>query len=223
MPSLAVHSRAIGAAFRPRPAHPAPPAAAADAPRRLAVADRKWDALLVCVAIYLLTAVGRVHQLFTVVGLLHPAIVSGIAAIILFLASTRADRQMRLVMITPIRLLVLFLAWMTLSMVGAIVLGNSFALVVNNFLKTVVMSIIVASAVRGVRDVERLAFVYLLSATVYAAIVIMRFDPNSATGRLGDLYYYDVNDFATFVVTSLPIGLYFMHASRRSLGRLFAV
>jgi O-antigen ligase len=185
--------------------------------------DRKWDPLLVFVAIYLLTVVGRVHQLFTVVGLVRPAIVAGLGAIILFILDTRVDRQLRLVMIRPVRFLLLFLGWMTLSMTVALVIGNSFALVVNNFVKTVVMSIIVAAAIRGVRDVERLALVYLASVTIYSAIVVAVFDPNSATGRLGDLYYYDVNDFATLVVTALPIGLYFFHASRRGIGRVAAV
>jgi len=31
--------------------------------------------------------------------------------------------------------------------------------------------------------------------------------------RLGHLYYYDANDFATFVVTAVPFGVHFLHTA----------
>src|SRR6185503_10555709 len=39
---------------------------------------------------------------------------------------------------------------------------------------------------------------------------------------LGHLYYYDANDFATYIVTALPLGIYFLHAGRSIAVRLFA-
>jgi O-antigen ligase len=183
--------------------------------------DRSWDALLVCTAIYILTAVGRIHQLFPVIDLVRPAILAGVLAIVLYLMDSREDRRLRHLALRPVKYLVALFIWMTLSMCVALVLGNSFDLVVNNFLKTAVMFLIVAGAVRGVRDVERLALVYLVSATLYAAVVIFRFDVG-ADGRLGHLYYYDANDFATFAVTAIPLALYFLHASRGWAGRALA-
>ena len=53
---------------------------------------------------------------------------------------------------------------------------NSFDLVINNFLKTLVMFFVVAGSVRGPRDIERLLWIYFLSATLYAAVVLTRFD-----------------------------------------------
>jgi O-antigen ligase len=53
--------------------------------------------------------------------------------------------------------------------------------------------------------------------------VISRFDLGSGdTWRLGRLYYYDANDFATFVVTAMPFALYFLHTPRQIFVRLFA-
>src|SRR5688500_15795686 len=46
--------------------------------------DRRWDLLLVCVAGYILTAVGRIHQLFPVLEIFRPAILTGGAAIVLY-------------------------------------------------------------------------------------------------------------------------------------------
>jgi O-antigen ligase len=188
--------------------------------------DRQWDALLVCAAIYLLMAVGRVHQLFPVVNLVRPAILAGAGAILLYLVDKRTDRRLELVLTTPMQWLLAFLGWMTLSMMAALVITNSFELVINNFMKTVIMSFVIAGAVRGVRDVERMALAYFASATIYATVVLLMFSASgygSDAGRLGDLFYYDANDFATFVVTAMPLGLYFLHGSRTKIGQMLAM
>ena len=46
---------------------------------------RHWDLLLVCVAVYLAAAVGRLHQLFPALLPLKPALVSAALAVGLFL------------------------------------------------------------------------------------------------------------------------------------------
>ena len=43
------------------------------------------------------------------------------------------------------------------------------------------MFVVVAGTVRGIRDVERLTLVYLIGATVYASVVLSRFDLGAAT------------------------------------------
>jgi len=63
----------------------------------------------------------------------------------------------------------------------------------------------------------------LSSAVLYTIVVMMRFDlGNGNDWRLGRLYYYDANDFATYVVTAMPFGVYFAHASKRLMGRMIA-
>ena len=186
-------------------------------------ADLRWDPLLIAVAGYLLTAVGRVHQLFPVLDLIRPATVCGLLALVCYASDRQAARRFNDVFVRPTKYLAAFLVWMTLSVPGALVVGTSLDVVFGNFLKTALMYVVVVGAVRGPRDVERLAMVYLFSATLYAAVVISRFDLGSGDSwRLGHLYYYDANDFATFVVTALPFGLYFLHAGRRLSTRLFA-
>jgi O-antigen ligase len=115
------------------------------------------------------------------------------------------------------------LFWMCLSVPVALRPGNSFMLVFDNFAKTALMSLIAAGTVRGPRDVERLALTYFGAAVLYAAVVIVRFDVGSGDDwRLGHLYYYDSNDFATFAVTAMPFGLYFTHAGRRRIVKIAA-
>ena len=75
--------------------------------------------------------------------------------------------------------LMVFFVWMILSVPGGINRGYSFDLVFGNFIKTVLMYFVIAGAVRGGRDVERLAAVYLLGAALYAGVVLLRFDVGS--------------------------------------------
>jgi putative inorganic carbon (hco3(-)) transporter len=202
-----------------RPAGPAR-AAALRVARAAEVADARWDVLLVCVAAYLLTSVGRVHQLFPALEALHPAALTGALAIGLYLFDQRPERKAARLLVPTTKYLVALLALMMLSVPGALSQGNSFELVFGNFVKTVLMYLVVVGAVRGLRDVERLGAVYLVAATVYAAVVLSRFDLGAGDAwRLGRLYYYDANDFATFTVTAVPLGIYFLHAARGRLLR----
>jgi O-antigen ligase len=187
-------------------------------------ADATWDWLLGAVAVYILTAIGRIHQVFPFIELLHPAIIAGAAAVVLYLHDASRVRHAGLLWVPTTKWLVALLFWMVLSMTGALVLGTSFDLVFGNFIKTVLMYGLIAGAVRGGRDIERLAAVYLVAVAVYACVVLMRFDVGEGSDwRLGHLYYYDANDFATLAVTAMPFGLYFAHRGRSGPGRFLAI
>ncbi|HSB60852.1 MAG TPA: O-antigen ligase family protein [Vicinamibacteria bacterium] len=207
----------------PRPVAPAPGARLLRPPAPAGQPDRRWDALLVCVAGYLLTSVGRVHQLFPVLEAVRPAMLTGLLAIAMYSIDRREDRRLERVWVPATRWLLALVLWMVLSVPGALVIGASFELVFGNFVKTALMCVVVAGSVRGLRDVERLAAAYLLGAGLYAGVVVLRFDLGGGESwRLGRLYYYDANDLATFLVTALPFGLYFLHTARRAWGRLLA-
>jgi putative inorganic carbon (HCO3(-)) transporter len=186
--------------------------------------DERWDPLLLSVAGYILTAVGRVHQLFPVLELLHVAVMTGLLAISLLLFDARDERQSRSLLVPTTRLLAALVFWMMVSIPNALNVSNSFDLVVNNFVKTALMLLVIAASVRSLRDVERLAFVYLTGAVLYSTVVMTRFDLGGGDAwRLGHLYYYDANDYATFTVTALPLGIHFVHAGRTRRIRLFAL
>ena len=197
---------------------------AASSVRSAVAPDANWDLGIACVAGYILTAVGRVHQLFPPLELLHPAIVTGFFAIALYAMDRRSDRRLRLVWVDTTKWLMALFIWMVLLVPGALVLGSSFNLVFGNFIKTVLMFVVIAGSVRGGLDIERLAAAYLLGAALYAGVVLVRFDIGDGTDwRLGHLYYYDANDFATFAITAIPFGLYFAHRRRKSVPRPLAV
>jgi putative inorganic carbon (hco3(-)) transporter len=182
--------------------------------RALVRPDAHWDALLVCLAGYILVAVGRVHQVFPAVDVIRPVTVTGLLALAFYAFDQRRDRRLALFSDKTSRWLLMLLGWMALALPTSLVLGESFDLVFGNFIKTVAIFFVVVGAVRGGRDLERLAGAYLFGAVVYAAVVLVRFDVGESDWRLGHLYYYDANDFATFAVTAMPIAIYFAHRGR---------
>ena len=177
--------------------------------------DLRWDPLLVCVAGFTLTSVGRVHQLFSVLEPFRLAVLTGLLALGFYIADALEERRLRRVFVPTTKYVALLLVWMILSVPGSLSEGMAFDMVFGNFVKTALMFVIAAAAIRGIRDVERLAAVYLASAAIYAAVIVTRFDIGDGSDwRLGHLYYYDANDFATLAVTAIPFGLYFLHVAR---------
>lgn len=181
----------------------APPVAPERAP------DRQWDLLLWCLAAYLFTAVGRIHQLFPALSAVKPVLVSGGLALGLYLLAARGSRRPESVLrFRTTAYLAGFLCWAALSVPGALWVSGSLSVVVN-LAKMIVLSLVLAAALRGPLDVERMAFAYFLAAATYAAVVLARFEVGSDAWRLGALYYYDANDFATLAVSAVPLGLHF--------------
>jgi O-antigen ligase len=200
--------------------------AVAVAPRRRSAAspDAAWDGLLWCVAGYILTAVGRAHQLVAPLENLHPAILTGALAILLYALDQRHGRALKRLWTPTTKWLLALVAWMMLSVPGALVAGSSFDLVFGDFLKIVAMYFVIGGAVRGERDIERLMGAYLFAAALYSGVVLARFDTAAGDDwRLGHLYTYDANDFATYAITAMPFGLYFANRGRPGTVRAAAL
>src|SRR5579885_1815435 len=203
----------------PPPRPPAPGTAAARLPQR----PPPWDALLACVAGYAADAVGRLPSLFPLLRPLKPALVCAAGAIVLYLAQQGGLRRFDALRSRTTTAVLLLLGWAALSVPAALNQGAAFFFLTGFFIKTVLLYVLVAGTVRVVRDVERLALVYFGAAVLYATIVLLRFDVGGDTWRLASLYTYDANDFATFAVTAIPLGLYFATNGTRAALRAASV
>src|SRR5438046_3172970 len=106
------------------PLRPLSVPSAAAAPRRARAAG--WDLLLVSLAVYVATAVGRVHQLFPVLLLLKPALLSAVLAIGLFLLQQSGQRRMSLLRSSTTACLVGLLVWSAVSVPAALNQGIAF-------------------------------------------------------------------------------------------------
>jgi len=181
-----------------------------------------WDLLLVCVAVYVATAVGRVHELFPVLGYLKPALVASALALGLYALQQGGQRRIARLRSPATTCLLALLLWSAFSVPAALNQGLAFQSWLN-LAQTIVMCLLVAGSVRNPRDVERLGLVYFGVTVVYTVVVLSRFQLDADSWRLGRLYYYDANDFATLIVTAMPFGLYFVLSRRRTMLRLLAL
>jgi O-antigen ligase len=111
---------------------------------------------------------------------------------------------------------------MCLSAPFALVPGYSVRFVLTDYGSNLLMMLTIAIAVRAPLDVERAALTQLCGCAFFCTIVILRFHVDS-TGRLGNLAYYDANDFAMLAVCTLPLAIYFVRRPGKALWRLLAV
>jgi O-antigen ligase len=197
------------------------------APRTTALrvaTERPWDLLLACVAVYLATSVGRVHQLFPILTPLKLVFVSAALAIALYMADQVGPRAFTRLRGPTTTCVLGTLVLMALSVPGALYPGRAFVLLADTFVKTVILYMLIVGCVRSVRDVERLTFAYFAAVVIFALVVVMRFRVGGNDWRLADLYFYDANDFATLAVTAIPLGFYFIMSpgkvGRRAAGAL---
>src|SRR5256885_13741652 len=124
--------------------------------RRVKSGAAAWDPLLVCVAVYVATSVGRVHQLFPALLPFKPALLSAVLAIGLLLLDRSASRRVSLFRSRTTVCLVGLLVWAALSVPGALNQGLAFQ-ARTDFVRTVVMFFGIAGSVRNARDSARLA------------------------------------------------------------------
>jgi O-antigen ligase len=196
------------------------PSAAPSAQPTTSTIDREWDLLLVCTVVYVLTVVGRLHELFPPLNVVRPAITAGLLSILLFLTDRLAVRRWSWLSGGPTPWLLALFGWMILSIPSALIPGNSFDYVSGEMSKTVLMAFVVAGAIRGPRDLERIVGALFYAIALYSAVVLLRFDLGEGSQwRLGKLYYYDANDFATVAVAVMPLGVLLAKGARSLWGR----
>lgn len=205
--------------FRRRSPVPSAPETSEPSPGRVA----GWDLLLVSVAIYLASGVGRIHDLFPMLAPLKPALLATVAGVGLLLLQQNGPRRIALLRSRVTTCLLGLVIWGALSVPFALTGGIALSFWMD-FARAILMSVVIAASVRNSRDLERLGLVYFGVTVLYTIIILSRFQLGSADDwRLGRLYFYDANDLATLIVTAMPIGLYFALAHRRLVLRLAAV
>jgi O-antigen ligase len=187
------------------------------------VKELRGNALLIALMCALLTYVWRVQDLFSaLVAIKFLAIVS-VAVPVLFLLDRRAQLQLAAAFRRPLaKLIVLLVVLAALSVPTSLWPGMSFDFLTKNLLPAVVLALAVVGAVGSLTDVRRFVWIQVIGATLYAAVILTRFDIGQ-DGRLGTLVYYDANDLGMLLVCSTPFMIYLLRHARGSIPRLFAL
>lgn len=172
-------------------------------------------------AVVMLTFVWRLQDAFPILGRVRLPILALLAALAYFIVSRhpwRKASQLRSPIVTIIGLL---LVVMLLGIPTSLWRGNSLQFVLKEHIPNLLFMLLIAASVRSMRDLEWYAKLNLYGAMLYATIVNLFFRVGS-DGRLGDLVYYDANDFALVMVATIPFAIYWLRpgsgARRRMLG-----
>ncbi len=172
------------------------------------------NGLLVTLLLLIMCNVWRLQNLYSVLTPLQLPILSTLGTIALTFAS-KDPRQRFPGIKHPLTWLVLtILAWSVASIPTSVYPGNSLSFVLNDFSKNVALMCLVAMATRNINDSRRLAATQAFGAALYAFVTITKFRTESS-GRFGELFYYDANDAAMVLISSLPFLLYLGISTRR--------
>jgi O-antigen ligase len=181
----------------------------------------KPDVLLYVLALMTFSYVWRVHSVVPVLGKLKFALIVGVLALGLFVIDQHPARKLVRVK-SPLLSVVLALFAVTIASVpGALYVGKSAEYLALEIVPNVLFTVILAAAVRSIRDIEWLMKANVLGGFIFAFLTFQYREGRG--GRLGGYAYYDANDFALMLVCTLPFLIYFMRRDTRGWFRLFAL
>ncbi len=175
-----------------------------------------WDLLLVCTAVYIATAVGRVHAFVKILVLLKPTLIFAALGIIVYVFQKNPVRSFRAIRHPVTSTIAFIVFWATLGVATSIYKTKSVMFLYDETYKVAILFLLSAAAVRTVLDVRRLLYVYGASIVALALFAIAR-GGHDDTGRLGaGRGGYDANDFGMVLVAAIPIGIYALGRARQS-------
>lgn len=196
--------------------HSAPRPSNTRIPRPVLKPPPRWDALLIVTGALLLVAQARVHVFVPGLSSLRPGLLLLVAGIGIWLF--QKDPLGRLGRPLPFgtRLGLFILAWAAIGVPFSLWVGQSARGVVESFLVTIVVFLMVTAAPRHLQDVRRLLMAFAVGGSVFAIIAPLRGGLSNRGFAGGG---YDPNDSAMYLVSALPILVFFAMSLKRTVGR----
>jgi O-antigen ligase len=146
-----------------------------------------------------------------------------LTAVVIFSSARDKARRVRLIQgATITKLIIALIALMCIGVPFSLWQGHSAMFVLKSYFPNVVFFVLVAASVRTVRDIEWYALMNLYGALVFATVVSLFFRVGG-DGRLGGLIYYDANDFALVMVSTVPFCIYFVSKGHKGSRRILAL
>lgn len=187
------------------------------------ITRRAWDGLRIALAAAVLTTVWRVQDLFPAMAPFMLPTLMLLALGALMVISPREQQRAALVSRTGVmRGLFVLTLLAALSVPTSLWVGLSLTFLVKNVLPAVLLAVAAAAAIYRVADARQVAAIQLAGATLYAIVILTRFEIGEG-GRLGSLVYYDANDLGMLMVCMFPLAIFFLSNAVRIGHRLLAV
>ena len=201
-----------------------PPQPAAPPERVAAVRPRSYkrDALLYMVLLYTWVGIWRIQDLVAILGKIQFPILIELGTLVLFIADQSPVRRLKWIKSPIMTVTWILLVIIILGLPTSLWLGKGIDFLTRDFAPTLILLLVVATTPREAAELEWLAFAHLVGGFIYAAY-IFKFCPLGADGRLGNLVYYDANDFGLLMACTIPFAVYFLRPTVPTGRRLFAL
>jgi hypothetical protein len=179
----------------------------------------RWDLLLLALGALLFVQIWRVQDLLPSLAVSGLPIAATLAALLLYGLDSDPDRNLSILRRPICGIGLALLVLVTLSIPGSLYPGWSLDFLLKDFLRSIILMILIAASIRGLADVERFAWLQLGGATLLCTVVLLRFEVDT-DGRLGYLPYFDSNDLGMVIVCTLPLTVYLYRRTGSLAGRL---
>ncbi|GAC1648821.1 MAG: hypothetical protein NVS4B3_04920 [Gemmatimonadaceae bacterium] len=185
-------------------------------------AGPRADAVLYALAGVVITTVWRAQDLFPALGFIRPVLTTLILATVLFTLDRMPRRSLSAVR-SPVVGLV-FGLFLVLAIGAPVGLwpGGSVMFLLRDVVPAIATMVLVAAAVRHISDVEFIAATSVGGAVLFSLVVLATVSMEG-DGRLGHLFYYDVNDLALLLVAHLPLAVLMLRPGNPAPRRMLAV
>jgi O-antigen ligase len=174
-------------------------------------------------SLFLLTVVtvSRIHQHFSILAKVRPALLLFAFAAGYALLNRRSLATGDLFKTWPAKAVI---GLFVLSCVGApfgISLGGAATYALTAYSKVIVYALLLIVAIRGVRDLALFVWAYVVASAILVWMALFLFDLRSAYGsnimRLSDLYTYDANDLGLVLMVGLPLALLILQTGTKKI------
>lgn len=172
------------------------------------------NGLQVALSLLVLCTVWRVQNLNPLLTPLQLPTLSTLAALALAFSSNDPRQRLAGVKHPIVWLAVTILVLAIASIPTSLWPGQSFGFIRDDLIKNFALLVLVAAGIRNINDTRRFVATQAIGASLYAFVTITQFRTDQS-GRLAELFYYDANDLAMVLVSTLPLLLYVGVTTRR--------
>ena len=172
------------------------------------------------IALFILTVltISRVHQHYPILEKFRPALLLSLMSVGYAYLYPRYLTRTNVVGVWPMRITAMLGGWACFTAAFGISLGASAIFILSTYVKVVVYALLIAVAIRHVRDLFTFVWAYVLSCGILAFFSIFVFgiskSSNSYVTRLNNLYTYDSNDLCVVMLVGLPLTLLLLSVER---------
>lgn len=167
----------------------------------------------------LLLTLSRIHQHFSALEVLRPALLTAVVALGFALANpktlTRANLKTK-----PARFMLALVILACISVPFGISIGNSGKFLLDAYFRVILAYVLITLAMRGPREISQFTWAFVISCGILSWMATSVFTLKG--GRLGGMYMYDSNDVGVLLIMGIPLTLLAFETSKR-LGKVGSI